>query len=519
MEMRNVTPVSKERRDLTAPRAEQGAKSGTQWRSLFAFGALVAALGGPACQPRETPAGLPNIVLILADDLGYGDPGSYNSDSRIPTPALDRLAAEGMRFTDAHAPASVCTPTRYAILTGRYAWRTSLKSGVFFGYDPLLIDTTRLTLASLLKKHGYMTGAIGKWHLGLGTDAPTDYFRPLRPGPNALGFDYFFGIPASLDMTPYVFVRNTSVVEVPSDSVGPSAMRRDGGGGFWRAGPAAPGFRHQDVLPRIAEEAVDFVDRYGDEAQGRPFFLYVALTAPHTPWLPGESFQGSSKAGPYGDFVAQVDDVVSQVQEVLASRGLDKRTLVIFTSDNGAHWLPRDIERYGHRANGHWRGQKADIHEGGHRIPFIVRWPGVVAGGSATDVPVVLTDLMATFAAIAGESLPDGAGEDSWDLLPVLREEAVPEWTLRGLVHHSLDGMFAIRQGPWKLVEGLGSGGFTQPSRVAPEPRQPAGQLYHLSEDPAESSNQYARRPEVVRRLQDLLERYRTEGRSRPRTG
>ena len=269
----------------------------------------LAGLAPPARgQGRPDPDGRPpNVVLILADDMGYGDAGAYNPASEVPTPHLDRLAAEGMRFTDAHSPSAVCTPTRYGLLTGRYAWRTSLKEGVLYGYSPLLVDTTRLTLASLLKAHGYATAAVGKWHLGLGSGERTDYGRPLRPGPLQLGFDRFFGIPASLDMTPYVYVEDERLVAAPTDSIGASEMRRRGGGGFWRAGPIAPGFRHADVLPRLAERAVAYVEEQATSADVRPFFLYFPLPAPHTPWLPTAPFEGESGAGPYGDFAVQVD--------------------------------------------------------------------------------------------------------------------------------------------------------------------------------------------------------------------
>ena len=466
-------------------------------------------------QEREGAAGeRPNVVVILADDMGYGDAGAYNPESEVPTPHLDGLAAEGLRFTDAHTPSAVCTPTRYGLLTGRYAWRTPLKEGVLYGYAPLLVDTTRLTLASLLKRHGYATAAVGKWHLGLGSGDSTDYRRPLRPGPLQLGFDRFFGIPASLDMTPYVYVEDERLVAPPTDTVGASAMRREGGGGFWRAGPIAPGFRHADVLPRLTEEAVAYIERQA--VDGPPFFLYLPLSAPHTPWLPTAPFRGKSGAGPYGDFAVQVDHVAGAVLEALERGGLAEHTLVLFTSDNGAHWLDGDIAEYGHRANGPLRGQKADIWEGGHRVPFIVRWPGVVRAGAVTGETVCLTDVMATLAAIVGEELPPDAGEDSYSLLPVLRGEELKKPLREATVHHSLRGMFAIRQGPWKLVEGRGSGGFTRPAFVDPAPGEPAGQLYNLEEDPAETHNRYAERPDVARRLQALLDRYRAQGHSRP---
>lgn len=456
----------------------------------------------------------PNVVIILADDMGYGDPGCYNKDSKTPTPHIDRLASQGMRFTDAHTPASLCTPTRYGLLTGRYSWRTSLARGVLNGYSPILIEPGRTTLASLLKQHGYTTAGLGKWHLGLGTDARTDYSKRLRPGPNAFGFDYFFGIPASLDMPPYVFVENEGVTEAPTQTIAAGEMRRNGGGGFWREGAIAPGFRHIDVLPTLTERAVDFVKK---QTKSKPFFLYFALNAPHTPWMPTDEFRGKSMADYYGDFVAQVDATVGRVMKALDEAGLAGDTLIIYTSDNGAHWLPGDIEKWGHRANGPLRGQKSDIWEGGHRVPFIVRWPDKIKAGSRSDELICLTDVMATTAAILGVKLPDNAGEDSFDISPALLDRKRKQPIREAIVHHSGDGTFAIRQGPWKLAMALGSHGFSEPKNIKPEPGGPTGQLYNMEKDPAESDNVWQQNPDVVARLTALLEKYKRDGRSRPR--
>jgi arylsulfatase A-like enzyme len=460
------------------------------------------------------PARKPNLVLILADDLGYGDPRCYNAASKVPTPNLDRLAAQGLRFTDAHTPCAVCTPTRYGLLTGRYCWRTRLKRGVLQGYSPALIEPSRLTLASLLKRHGYATACVGKWHLGLGDRDKTDYDRPLSPGPNAVGFDYFFGIPASLDMPPYVFVENERVTEAPTATIGASAMRRNGGKGFWRAGAIAPGFKHQDVLPKITEKALAWL---GKQSKDRPFFLYFALTAPHTPWLPTAEFEGKSGAGPYGDFVAQVDAVTGRVLKALDDAKLADDTLVIFTSDNGAHWLPSDIEKWKHRANDGWRGQKSDVWDGGHRVPFIARWPSHVPAGKTSDELICLTDVLATAAALVSDKLPADAGEDSFDLLPVLLGKKLVKPVREAVVHQSGDGTLGIRQGPWKLVTALGSHGFSVPRNVQPKPGGPQGQLYNLHDDPAEQHNLWLDRPEVVKRLTALLEKYKAEERSRPK--
>lgn len=471
------------------------------------FCLILAGLFASSLQAAE----LPNIVLILADDLGSGDLGCYNPKSKIATPNLDRLAAEGLRCTDAHSPSGVCTPTRYGILTGRYAWRTRLKQGVFNGYDPVLIEKDRMTLASLLKKHRYATHCVGKWHLGLGAEKPTDYDKPLPAGPLTVGFDTFFGIPASLDMPPYLYVRNDAPVEKATEKIGESKMRRHGGGGFWRGGPIAPGFKHEDVLPKLTEEAERIIARHIERSDVQRFFLYLPLTSPHTPWMPTKEFQGKSKAGWYGDFVEQTDAAVGRVLAKLKEYKLDENTLVIFTSDNGAHWLPEDIKQFDHQANNGRRGQKADIWEGGHRIPLLCRWPGKVKPGTVSDDLICLTDFLATFAEMTETPLPANAGEDSASLMPILQGKKRER---PAVVHHSATGMFAVRHGDWKLIEGLGSGGFTAPQTQKPTPDGPQGQLYNLAKDPREEDNRYLNEPETVKRLTELLAKLRKEGRS-----
>lgn len=483
-------------------------------RSLTRCGFALALLCLPSLRAlaQSAPAApQPNIVIILADDLGYGDLRSYNADSRIPTSHLDRLAAEGMRFTDAHSPSSVCTPTRYGLLTGRYAWRTKLKKGVLNGYSPLLIEPERLTLASLVKQRGYATAAIGKWHLGLGAAEPAD-FSQLLPGPNQVGFEYFFGIPASLDMPPYVFVENQSVTAAPAGTTAASEMRRKGGNGYWRAGAIAPGFTHEGVLPALTEKAVSFIEK---QSSGKPFLLYLPLTAPHTPWMPTAEFRGKSGADYYGDFVVQVDAAVGRVLQALDRANVSGNTLIIFTSDNGAHWLPSDIEKWGHRANDGLRGQKADIWEGGHRIPFLARWPGKIQAGSARSDLICLTDLLATVAAIIDVPLPHDAAEDSFNLLPALLGRTLQAPIREAVVHHSNDGTFAVRQGPWKLALALGSHGFSEPRNIAPKPGEAEGQLYNLADDPQEQHNLWLQKPEIVARLTALLKKYQMEGLSR----
>ncbi len=458
----------------------------------------------------ETPS-RPNIVYILADDLGWGDLRCYNAKSGVPTPNADKLAAQGMRFTDMHSPSAVCTPTRYGILTGRYCWRSRLKKGVLNGYSPNLIEQDRITVPDMLLKQGYYTAGIGKWHLGLGSDAKTDFSRPLRPGPTTHGFDYYYGIPASLDMDPYLYFENDKVVEDPTSQTEGSSQPR---GVFWRKGAMAPKFSIPDVLPTLTDKAVSVLKERAAKPQ-QPFFLYLALTAPHTPWVPKEQFKGRSTAGIYGDFVAAVDGTIGTVMDALEKTGLAKNTLFIVTSDNGADWKVEDKAKFAHRANANWRGEKADIWDGGHRIPFLARWPGQVKAGAVSDQLGCLTDLMATSAAITGVKLPASAGEDSFNLLPALLGKAKAP-IRESIVHHSIDGMFSIRTGEWKLELGLGSGGFTKPARVEATPGGPTGQLYNIVADPAESKNLWLERPDIVKSLTALLEKQQMQGYTRP---
>jgi arylsulfatase A len=480
--------------------------------------AALALVAGCAAAPQSAPAqaarsaaAAPNVVVILADDLGWGDLGAYNPDSRIPTPHLDGLAAQGVRFTDAHSPSAVCTPTRYGLLTGRYCWRTRVKSGVLNGRSKALLEEGRGTLASLFQSAGYRTFGVGKWHLGLGAQQQTDYSQPLVPGPCSAGFDHYFGIPASLDMPPYVWIEDEGVEAQPTAELAGSAHRRQGGGGFYRGGAADPGFEMDQVLPRLAERACAWIEEAATD--GAPFFLYMPLTAPHTPWVPTDPFIGSTQVGWYGDFVAQVDAVVGEVAASLERSGVAGETLVVFTSDNGSHWPEADEERWEHMANGPWRGQKADIHEGGHRVPFLVRWPGEAQAGAVVPDLVSLTDLYASFAELLGRTLGEGEAEDSFSQLAAFRGAAAG--ARPSMVQHSLDGMFAFRSGRWKLIEARGTGGFTAPRRVEREEGAPEGQLYDLQRDPGESINLWGSESEVVARLRAELAAIRAARHSR----
>jgi len=460
----------------------------------------------------------PNIVYILADDMGYGDVSYLNKDSKIHTPNLDQLAKAGMIFTDAHSGSAVCTPTRYGILTGRYCWRSRLKKGVLNGNSPHLIEDGRMTAASILKPQGYHTACIGKWHLGLdwqkkpGAPREIDYTQSVQHGPTTNGFDYSFIIPASLDMAPYVYLENDKVTAIPDRVVASS-----GGKKKWRKGPIGSDFKHIEVLPKITEKAVSYIDQ---RAEGKkPFFLYFPLPAPHTPILPTEEFQGKSGTNEYGDFVLQVDWTVGQVMKALKRHGLEENTLIIFTSDNGCS--PKadfaELETFDHDPSYIFRGHKADIFEGGHHIPFITRWPARIQGGSTCADTICLTDLMATAADITGYTLPNNAGEDSVSFLPDLLGTATAP-VREATVHHSINGSFSIRQGKWKLELCPGSGGWSDPKPGSAQAKQlPAIQLYDLSSDIGETTNVQDRHPDVVKRLTALLQEYKDSGRSTPK--
>lgn len=439
----------------------------------------------------------PNIVYILCDDLGYGDIKCLGGDrSKIPTPNVDRLASQGMIFTEAHSSSAVCTPTRYGILTGRYNWRTRLQSGVLFGYSEPLIDKDRLTVPSFLKQQGYTTACIGKWHLGM-LIAQKDPNAPVGEGPTTRGFESYFGISASLDMPPFAFIENDHFTETPT------ASKKWG-----REGPAAPGFDAAEVLPTLTRKAVEFI---GQNAKSeKPFFLYLPFASPHAPILPTKEWQGKSGLNPYGDFVMQTDWSVGQVMDALEKNGIAKNTLIVFTSDNGCSPSANigELESKGHFPSELRRGYKADLWDGGHHIPFIVRWPGMVKDGSRSDQIICLTDLMATSAEIVGAKMPDNAGEDSVSILPVLLGTAKAP-VRDAVVHHSIRGNFAIRQGQWKLELCNDSGGWSKGGKV-----DTPAQLYDMNKDVGERTNVYTQHPEIVSHLTALLEKYVADGRS-----
>ncbi len=498
---------------------------------LLFIGIYLISCASPSEREPSSEEPLPNIVYILADDLGYGDVRAYNPDSKIPTPHIDQLAREGMLFTDAHSPSSVCTPTRYGVLTGRYCWRSRLPRGVLRGYGRALIDRERMTVASFLQDYDYTTGVIGKWHLGLDwvekedsaevvareittnelgmviemNPESIDFTKKPTDGPLNHGFDYSFILPASLDMDPYCYLENDVLTAIPSQYTEGNDLNTGYTEAFWRAGKIAPDFEFDLVLPTFTEKAISFIEQQAQSP--RPFFLYFPLAAPHTPWVPTIEFADRSQAGTYGDFVAMVDASVGQVLDKLEELGMKDNTLVIFTSDNGPFWTPELIEKYEHRAAGPLRGMKADAWEGGHRVPFIVRWPNKVLSGSRSEALTCLTNLLDTAIDIVGVDFETKPAEDSYSILPVLLGESQEGQEV--VIHHSSRGFFAVRKGDWKLILGRGSGGFSEPQVYRPKRGEPVGQLYNLKEDHGENENLYLNQPNKVKELIAELERIR----------
>lgn len=440
----------------------------------------------------------PNIIYVICDDLGYGDIQCLNpKNGKIPTPHVDRLASEGMVFTDAHSGSSVCTPTRYGVLTGRYSWRTALQSGVVQGFAPCLIAKDRPTVASFLKNHGYDTAIIGKWHLNFKYLNPrggeeyskSKYKRPpvgakIPDGPIHRGFDYFHGFHHAGNME--AVIENDEVIA--HDPV-------------------------INMLPRLTRESVEYIE--SRKGSTKPFFLYVPLGSPHTPIVPTPEWEGMSGLGPYGDFVMQTDHVIGEIQKALVKIDQAEDTLIIFTSDNGcskAAGIPT-LAKQGHKVSAHLRGSKADLWDGGHRIPFIVKWPGKVKPNTTSNQLICLTDLFATVSDILKKDLPSKAAEDSVSFLPSLFGKKIVS-TRAGVIHHSISGHFAYRKGPWKLLLANASGGWTSPTeKQAPAGSSP-GQLYNMSADLGEKKNLYDLKPEMVASLLAHLENDIAQGRS-----
>ena len=473
----------------------------------------------------------PNIVYIMSDDQGQGDVKCYNDESKVPTPNLDKLAQEGAMFTDAHSGSAVCTPTRYGVITGRYCWRSPLKGKVLSGYDPSLIPDDRETIGDMLKKSGYKTALIGKWHLGLDwtlkneneklevknnlnkIEEKIDFTKPIKLGPNNLGFDYFYGVSASWDFPPYIFIENDHLVEPPSRRVGgwvgdiPPGYteenimnhRKEVSLAYWRPGWAAS-FKPQDALEVITDKSVEYINK---QSADQPFFLIVTYTAPHTPVVPRKEFKGKSQCGVYGDFIAEMDNGIGRIEKALKDKGLYDNTILIFTADNGPslRGLPVNLQKkYNHKPSYIYKGFKGRLDEGGHRVPFIVSWPGHVKPGSVNNSLICLNDLYATFAELTGQDIPDNAAEDSKSFLPALNGKNM-ENDDKAVVHSDFLGYFGIRKGDWKLT-------FPKNSDKKA--------LYNLKDDPEEKHNLVSEYPEKVRELTRLLTKIVKEGRSTP---
>lgn len=500
---------------------------------LFTFVILVLGSVFLSCESgSEKIQKNPNIIIILADDLGYGDPQVYNTESKIPTPNIDKLAKVGMRFTDAHAPSSVCSPTRYGILTGRYAWRTELKKSVLWAWDKPLIAKDRLTFPKMLKVKNYNTACIGKWHLGWRWPSNKsdgyindtisigdynlkgrndlwkniDFSKPIGGGPIEAGFDYYYGDDVP-NFAPYTFFENNKLTKIPN-KIKPKDM-------YGGPGPMSEGWKLEKVMPEITDRAVKYIMDQAHKDQ--PFFLYFALTAPHTPIAPTEKFKGKSEAGLYGDFVHEVDWSVGEIIKALKQTGAFENTLIIFTSDNGSP--QRDgvnmggaigsVKRYGHDPSRPWKGMKADIWEGGHRVPFIASWPGRIQANTVSDQVICLTDIISSVASILEISYLSGDMQDSHDISPILFGNDKP--VRESIVHHSIDGTFAIRKGGWKLILGKDSGGFSKSIKTEGIPVDTQGQLYWLTDDPIEQHNLYDKKHEKVLELTALLNKFKNQ--------
>ena len=449
-----------------------------------------------ACLVLPSLSAQPNIVFILADDLGYGDIRAYNQDGKIDTPHLDKLAAEGMRFTDAHSGGSTCVPSRYAMLTGQFAVRAELK----VKERPTTLKE-QWTIASLLQTNGYETAMVGKWHQGFDMPpqgagpAQFDFTKPITGGPVDRGFNSFFGMHASLDIPPYFYIRDRKATAEPTETI--EAMTSEGDpdgwnriqGAFWREGPIGKDFVHEEVTPRFLQESQAVLKSYAAADSDKPLFLYLALPSPHTPWLPTKEFQGASEVGMWGDFVMQVDATVGKLMKTLDATGLTDDTLIIFSSDNGPVWYDENTQHFGHSSAGPLRGRKGTLWEGAHRVPFIMRWPGTIEAGSTNGHLISFADLFATFAEMIGlDSVPDGAAEDSVSFLASLKGEKLAE---RPPIVHAIN---SIRSGDWKLMT-------PREGRRGSE-----GELYNLKEDLSETENLYTERSGQVEKLSQQLQ-------------
>ena len=479
------------------------------------------------------PSTRPNIVILYADDMGYGDLGVQNPDSKIPTPNLDRLAKAGMRFTDGHSSSGVCTPSRYALLTGRFHWRKF--HSIVNSFGPPAIDS-ELTIAEVLKSKGYRTACVGKWHLGWNWNdikkpgakpepvgngkelayAPSafDWSKPISGGPLSHGFDYYFGDDVP-NFPPYAWFENNRVITVPSEPLNITAQTAEGN---WesRPGPMTPGWDFYAVVPKLRQKTVEWIEQ--QKGKQEPFFLYVPFNSPHAPMVPTEQYIGKSNAGGYGDFLVQTDDNIGAILDAIEVNGFADNTLVIFTSDNGPErYAYERLRKFQHRSAGPLRGLKRDIYEGGHRVPFLVKWPGVIQPNTVSDALVSQIDLMATIAGIVGYVLPSKAADDSYSLLQVWKDNAPSP--RHSIVHNTNSTDYAIRHEDWVLIANKTGAQSAVPDWFDREngygPHDQPAELYNLKEDLSQKKNLFAQRPDKVKELTALLETIRAKGQVR----
>ena len=490
---------------------------------------IIYAFDGMA-QSKSTKNSRPNIIYILADDLGIGDLSIYNENSKIKTPNLDEMGVQGMMFTDAHTSSAVCTPTRYGILTGRYNWRTPLKEFVLWGDSPMLIKDDRLTVAAMLQKDGYKTANIGKWHLGLNWSMKNgskgfeyfsgindrldidqvDFSKPLKRGALNIGFDYSYSIPGSLNMPPFVYLENDKPTMVPTEiSV---RTRAQDPYATWIKGIKSEDFDHEQVLPVFVNKAISYINKNANS--DKPFFIYLPLPAPHNPILPIAPWKGSSNINPYADFVLMIDDLMGEIFTTLKEKGIEENTLVIFTSDNGC--APNAnfpaLKAKGHNPNYIYNGYKGSYFEGGHRVPFLVKWPQKIKANTVSDATICTTDFMATCADLINYKLKDTEAEDSYSMLPLFFQKE--GYKREATIHHSKEGIFAIRKGDWKLVVSPNSGVNAVGQREKLDEKLPENMLYNLKTDIGETKNVADENPKKVKELRQLLIKQINEGRS-----
>lgn len=487
-----------------------------------------------SCKYERKESKNPNIIIILADDLGHGDVEALNPESRIPTPNLNKLAREGLIFTDAHTPSGVCSPTRYGLLTGRYCWRTRLTSGVLWDYAGTLIEPDRKTIAGILQENGYYTGMVGKWHLGIdwklfdetAADMITketrysdysniDFHSPVKRGINEYGFHYSFAIAGSANMTPFTYLENNKVTGLPEYTT--EEVRQETGEWYGSEGHVAKGFRLEDNLPNCSAKAIEFIENAIRQYPEKPFFLYYPLVSPHTPVVPNEAFIGKSKAGAYGDFIVETDFYIGELMTKLKELGIDKNTMIIFTSDNGPEndrfrnmKTKGDMNTHGQKSQAPYRGWKRERWEGGHRVPFFLYWPGLISTGDKCSTTICLTDVMPTIAELTGTILPENSAEDGKSFYKAIIGKDRPESFHEAIVHHEGNGSFAIRMGRFKLI----IDGPRTPSLLLDEQVKKSFMLFDVTNDIREESEISSFHPDVVQQMFEILKKYVREGRS-----